>query len=85
MLPYKRDVGTGNSDLTYQALAGVAYGFRWGILSLTYRYLFYDEAMSSIRDKHCGTPGFAGLVTKHGERTGLTGRALLAHMTVWIM
>ena len=43
MLAYKRDVGAGNSDLTYQALAGVAYGFRWGNLSLTYRYLFYDE------------------------------------------
>ena len=56
-LPYHLDVGTGNSDLTYQALAGVAYGFRWGNLSLTYRYLFYDEGDDGmVKDLSLGGP-----------------------------
>jgi hypothetical protein len=56
-LPYHLDVGTGNSDLTYQALAGVAYGFRWGNLSLTYRYLFYDEGDGGmVKDFSLGGP-----------------------------
>ena len=41
-LPYYFDIGTGASSFTWQALAGVAYAFRWGDLSLTYRYLHYD-------------------------------------------
>lgn len=40
--------GAGNSELTYQALAGVALGFRWGDLSLTYRYLYYDEGEGGL-------------------------------------
>ena len=56
-MPYHLDVGTGNSDLTYQALAGVAYGFRWGNLSLTYRYLFYDEGDGGmVQDFSLGGP-----------------------------
>ena len=47
-LPYHFDVGAGNSELTYQALAGVALGFRWGDLSLTYRYLYYDEGEGGL-------------------------------------
>lgn len=42
-LPYHLDVGTGSSQITYQALAGAAFEFGWGNLSLTYRYLYYDE------------------------------------------
>jgi len=42
-LPYHLDIGTGSSQITYQALAGAAYEFGWGNLSLTYRYLYYDE------------------------------------------
>jgi hypothetical protein len=41
-LPFYVDAGGGQSDYTYQALAGVGYGFGWGDASLTYRYLDYD-------------------------------------------
>lgn len=52
-LPYYLDVGTGGSTMTWQAAAGVAYGFRWGELSALYRSLDYDmksgKAIQSIR------------------------------------
>jgi hypothetical protein len=41
-LPYYADVGSGQSDLTWQALAGVGYKFGWGDVTATYRYLDYD-------------------------------------------
>jgi hypothetical protein len=36
-LPYYVDVGTGQSDLTWQAFGGVGYSFDWGDVSLVYR------------------------------------------------
>ncbi len=57
MLACKRDVGAGSSELTYQALAGVAYGFLWGNLSLTYRYLYFDEGDDGlVKDLSLGGP-----------------------------
>jgi hypothetical protein len=47
-LPYHLDIGTGNSQITYQALAGAAYEFGWGNLSLTYRYLYYDQGNDGV-------------------------------------
>jgi hypothetical protein len=41
-VPYYIDIGTGQSDFTWQALAGIGYQFDWGSLSLVYRYLDYD-------------------------------------------
>ena len=41
-MPYYADVGTGQSDLTWQALVGVGYTFKWGDVLLAYRYLDYD-------------------------------------------
>ena len=41
-LRYYADIGTGESDLTWQALLGFGYGFRWGDLFLDYRHLDYD-------------------------------------------
>lgn len=41
-LPYYADVGTGQSDLTWQALAGIGYKFKWGDVLLAYRYLDYE-------------------------------------------
>ncbi len=38
-VPYYLDVGTGQSDFTWQALAGVGYRFHWGDVSLGYRYI----------------------------------------------
>jgi hypothetical protein len=41
-LPFYADVGTGESDLTWQALLGVGYRFDWGEVTLAYRALGYD-------------------------------------------
>ncbi len=41
-VPYYADIGTGDSDLTWQALAGIGYRFSWGDIKLVYRYLSYD-------------------------------------------
>lgn len=41
-LRYYADVGTGESDLTWQAVAGLGYGFGWGDLFINYRHLEYD-------------------------------------------
>jgi hypothetical protein len=51
-LPYYVDVGTGESDLTWQANAGVGYRFDWGSVVASYRYMDYnmksDQAIQSL-------------------------------------
>ncbi len=42
-VPWYLDVGTGDSKLTWQALAGIGYTFKWGDLLLAYRYLEYEQ------------------------------------------
>jgi len=42
-LPYYADIGTGDSDLTWQLFAGIGYQFNWGDIKLGYRYLKYDQ------------------------------------------
>jgi hypothetical protein len=42
VVPWHVDVGTGDSDFTWQAMAGVGYQFGWGAVVLNYRYLDYD-------------------------------------------
>ena len=41
-MPYYADIGTGDSDLTWQAMIGVDYAFGWGKLHMSYRHLDYD-------------------------------------------
>jgi hypothetical protein len=41
-LPYYVDVGTGQSELTWQINAGVGYTFHWGSAFATWRYLDYE-------------------------------------------
>jgi len=41
-LPYYFDVGTGDSDLTWQAVLGIAYSFGWGDMGVVWRHLDYD-------------------------------------------
>jgi hypothetical protein len=41
-LPYYADVGTGGSQSTWQAMAGVGYNFKWGDVLLAYRHLEYN-------------------------------------------
>jgi len=41
-IPYYVDIGTGNSNFTWQAVAGIGYAFRWGEVVAAWRYLDYD-------------------------------------------
>jgi hypothetical protein len=49
-LPYYVDMGTGQSDFTWQALGGVAYSFDWGDVSLAYRHIDWEFGSSSKVD-----------------------------------
>ena len=42
LVPYHVDIGTGDSDFTWQAMAGIGYQFDWGAVMLNYRYLDYE-------------------------------------------
>jgi len=41
-VPYYVDVGTGDSDLTWQGIVGIGYSFSWGQILAAWRYLDYD-------------------------------------------
>ena len=41
-VPYYFDIGTGDSDLTWQAELGLTYSFGWGDIGVAWRYLDYD-------------------------------------------
>ena len=50
-VPYHFDIGTGDSDRTWQALAGIGYRFSWGEAGLVYRYLDYKfKSGEALRD-----------------------------------
>jgi len=46
-VPYYLDAGTGESELTWQASAGVAYRFNWGDVSLQYRHIAWEFGSGS--------------------------------------
>jgi hypothetical protein len=41
-VPYYFDIGTGESDLTWQAYAGLGYSWKWGDVLAAWRYIDYD-------------------------------------------
>jgi hypothetical protein len=41
-VPYYLDLGAGESDLTWQAMAGIGYSLGWGDVLAAWRYLDYD-------------------------------------------
>jgi hypothetical protein len=41
-LPFYLDVGTGQSQTTWQAAGGISHAFKWGEISALYRYLDYE-------------------------------------------
>jgi hypothetical protein len=41
-VPFEADVGTGDSNLTWQAILGLGYSFSWGDVGVAWRYLDYD-------------------------------------------
>ena len=42
-LPYYLDAGGGDAKLTWQAMAGIGYGFNWGDVRVAYRHLSYEQ------------------------------------------
>jgi hypothetical protein len=49
-MPYYLDVGTGNSDFTWQALVGASYAYGWGDVSFNYRYLKFNAGSNQLVD-----------------------------------
>jgi hypothetical protein len=49
-MPFYADVGTGQSDLTWQVSTGFAYRFNWGDVSLLYRYIKWNFGSDSPLD-----------------------------------
>jgi hypothetical protein len=47
-MPYYVDAGAGSSSLTWQAMLGVSYSFKWGDLGLIYRHLSYDQSSDKL-------------------------------------
>lgn len=47
-VPFHVDVGTGDSDLTWQLFAGVGYSFSWGDVLGAYRHLEYDQSEGGL-------------------------------------
>ena len=41
-VPYYVDIGTGESNLTWQAMGGIGYSFGWGDVVAAWRYIDYD-------------------------------------------
>jgi hypothetical protein len=41
-VPYYIDLGTGDSDFTWQGVAGLGYAFQWAEMTAVWRYLSYD-------------------------------------------
>jgi hypothetical protein len=41
-VPYYLDIGTGDSDFTWQGIAGLGYAYRWCEVVAIWRYLYYD-------------------------------------------
>jgi hypothetical protein len=57
VLPYYVDVGTGQSRLTWQAMAGIGYSFDWGTTTLAWRYLDYEfDPNAAIQDVSLSGP-----------------------------
>ena len=57
-LQYYLDVGTGQSDYTWQALAGAGYKYSWGDLTFAYRHLEWEfDSGSALQDINFSGPG----------------------------
>lgn len=61
-LPYYLDVGTGDSDITWQALGGIGYAFGWGELIGVYRYMDYDlDGKGPMKDMNFSGPAIGAV------------------------
>jgi hypothetical protein len=57
IVPFYVDVGTGQSDLTWQGAIGLGYNFSWGGLLAMWRYLDYNfKSGSAVQDMNFNGP-----------------------------
>jgi hypothetical protein len=47
-VPYYVDAGTGDTDLTWQAMLGLTYSYGWGDLIFAYRHLAYSQSSDAF-------------------------------------
>ncbi|MFP6808454.1 MAG: hypothetical protein VB957_14950 [Pseudomonadales bacterium] len=47
-VPYYIDIGAGDSDRTWNAMAGISRSYGWGDILFVYRHLEYDEDPSGL-------------------------------------
>ena len=50
-VPWYADVGTGQTDLTWQLIGGVGYAFKWGEVIAVWRYMDYNFKSGSPIEK----------------------------------
>ena len=60
-IPFYGDIGTGDSDLTWQAFAGIAYKFKKVDVVLAYRYLYWDFDNNDVFDDLNLSGPYAGI------------------------
>jgi hypothetical protein len=60
-VPFYGDIGTGDSDLTWQAMAGIAYKFKKVDVVLAYRYLTWDFDDSDVLEDLNLSGPYAGI------------------------
>jgi hypothetical protein len=61
-VPYYVDIGTGESDLTWQAVGGLGYSFKWGDVVAAWRYIDYDmKAGKNIESMTFNGPAIAAV------------------------
>ncbi len=62
-LPYYADVGTGDSDFTWQATAGISFqAAKWVDLALVYRHLEWDfKSTDALQDINFSGPAFGAI------------------------
>jgi hypothetical protein len=58
-VPYYADVGTGGSNLTYQAMVGIGRTFRWGEVVASWRYLTWKAPGDLVDRLTVNGPQFA--------------------------
>lgn len=60
ILPFYFDIGTGESSLTWQVMAGAGYAFDWGDLFVAWRHVDYDmKSGDSLASLSLDGPGIA--------------------------
>ncbi len=60
-VPYVADVGTGESDVTWQVMAGLGYAFGWGDVLAGWRYVDYQFDDGALQDLNFNGPGIAAV------------------------